>query len=471
MVFNSLTFFLFFAIVLGIHNTRLSWTVKKANLIVASYIFYAAWNPAFVILLWISTLVDWTAAGQMERHDNRWLKRFFLIVSLFVNLGLLGFFKYGNFLLDNIVSVLLIFDITFQPMRPDIVLPVGISFYTFQSMSYTIDVYRGRMKPWDSALDFSLYVTFFPQLVAGPIVRATAFLPQCIGARKASAEQMSYGLFLLLLGLFQKVVLADTLLAPIADTVFSNTGQTGTPDAWAGALAFTNQIFFDFAGYSTCAIGVAMCLGFTLPQNFKFPYGAVGFSDYWQRWHISLSSWLRDYLYIPLGGNRKGSIRTQANLMLTMLIGGLWHGASWQFVAWGGLHGFYLVLERGLKNGLGHLRIHRTWIGLLILSALTHLCVVLTYVFFRAHSFSDAFLLLGQMVSGTGIEMLTVQEYRTAIIMAVSVFGFHFFMRDRSLKTIVFKTPPVLLAGCMAVMLILLVLTPGDDRAFIYFQF
>lgn len=471
MVFNSLTFFVFFAIVLSIHHARIPWTWKKINLILASYLFYAAWNPPFVVLLWISTLVDWTAANQIARQKRRSVKRLFLILSLAVNLGLLGFFKYGNFLLDNFILLLSVMEITFQPMRPDIILPVGISFYTFQSMSYTIDVYRGKMKPWDSPVDFTLYVTFFPQLVAGPIVRAATFLPQCVEPRKPAADQMAWGAFLLLLGLFQKVVLADTLLAPTADQVFSNIQQSGAIDAWAGALAFSNQIFFDFAGYSTCAIGAALCLGFALPDNFRFPYGAAGFSDFWKRWHISLSSWLRDYLYIPLGGNRKGVLRKQINLLLTMLIGGLWHGASWRFVFWGGLHGFFLMVESLLKRFFGDWTFNRTWWGRILIAILTYLGVVLAWVFFRAQSLEDAFSLIGRMFSYSGVSFLSIEDWQTVFIMTAVVNGFHMAMQKRSLESIVFSTPVIFRAGLMVVMMILLLLTPGDDRAFIYFQF
>lgn len=471
MVFNSLTFFVFFAIVLLIHHTRISWRLKKLNLILASYLFYAAWNPPFVILLWISTIVDWTAAKYIARQKRKTMKQLLLVLSLSVNLGLLGFFKYGNFLFDNFIVALSFFDISFHPLRPDIVLPVGISFYTFQSMSYTIDVYRGKIKPWNSAIDFAMYVTFFPQLVAGPIVRATTFLPQCVTPRKATSDQMAWGGFLLLLGLFQKVVLADTLLAPTADKVFSNAGQAGSIDAWAGVLAFSNQIFFDFAGYSTCAIGTALCLGFVLPRNFKFPYGAVGFSDFWQRWHVSLSSWLRDYLYIPLGGNRKGAFRKQVNLFLTMLIGGLWHGASWRYVFWGGLHGIFLMIESGLKKGFGHLSVHKTYWGRLLLSIITYLGVILAYVFFRSQTFQEAFIMIGHMLSLTGASLLTAQEWQTAFIVTILVNGFHMMMQKRSLKEVVMGSPVFVRASLMAFMLIFIFLTPGDDRAFIYFQF
>jgi alginate O-acetyltransferase complex protein AlgI len=471
MVFNSLTFLLFFGLVLVFSRLRISWTRKKIGLVCFSYLFYAAWNPPFVILLWISTLIDWIAGNRIWASRGSFQRRFYLILSLAVNLGLLGFFKYGNFLLDNFIAGLGWFNIAYQPLRPDIVLPVGISFYTFQSMSYTIDIYRGRMKPWGSFIDFALYVTFFPQLVAGPIVRSENFLPQCITPKTGSARQILWGGGLLVTGLFEKVFLADTLLAPVSDAVFTKTGQAGCVDAWIGTLAFSAQIFFDFAGYSTCAIGAALCLGFVLPDNFRFPYGALGFSDFWQRWHISLSSWLRDYLYIPLGGNRKGDFRTYGNLMLTMLIGGLWHGASWRFVAWGGLHGAFLVMERFMKRKWGPvLSGNPVWMPF-ILALATYFLIVVTWVFFRAKNFSEAFVVLYQMFHFNASGILDQGGIATVAAVSVCLFGFHFFMRNRSYEDLVSGTPVGIRAFGLALMLIILSLTPGDDRAFIYLQF
>jgi alginate O-acetyltransferase complex protein AlgI len=234
------------------------------------------------------------------------------------------------------------------------VLPVGISFYTFQSIAYSLDIYLRRAEPTRSLLDFALFVTFFPHLVAGPIVRPTLLIPQFEQPRRASREQLIWGLWLMTFGLFEKVVLADGFLAPAADATYRSTRDLTLLDAWTGALAFSGQIFFDFAGYSLTAIGAACALGFTLNDNFHCPYAAMGFSDFWRRWHVSLSGWLRDYLYVPLGGNRRGRLRTYANLMITMLLGGLWHGASWTFVAWGALHGALLGVERWLCGDVGH---------------------------------------------------------------------------------------------------------------------
>ena len=333
MVFNSFTFIAFFAVMLILHNLPfLSWKTKKINLLLASYLFYAAWNPPFILLLWLSTVVDYFVGRALYTQENKYKKRLLLVLSLIGNLGMLCFFKYGNFLLDNFVILTHALGINFHPAKPNIILPAGISFYTFTTLCYTIDMYKRKSKPVRSFLDFALFVTFFPHLVAGPIVRPPQLVPQFEHPHKATRLQLQQGLFLLSLGLFMKVAMADTLLAGSANTVFGYARSLPGLDAWVGVLAFSGQIFFDFAGYSTCAIAVAMCLGFVLPENFRYPYAAIGFTDFWRRWRITLSSWLRDYLYIPLGGNRRGEFRTYFNLMMTMLLGGLWHGASWTFV-------------------------------------------------------------------------------------------------------------------------------------------
>jgi alginate O-acetyltransferase complex protein AlgI len=472
MVFNSLTFILFFLVVLLLHNLPLSWRVKKLNLLVASYLFYAAWNPPFIVLLWISTLVDWFAAGAMGRTDSHARRRALLILSLFANLGMLGFFKYGDFLLLNFRRLVALIGVDYSPPQMDIFLPIGISFYTFQSLSYTLDVYREKIRPWPSFLDFALFVTFFPQLVAGPIVRAVEFLPQCLTPKRANSQQLGWGATLLTIGLFEKVVLADGIMAPVVDQVYGAASKAGFLDAWIGTLAFGGQIFFDFAGYSTCAIGAGLCLGFVLPDNFRFPYAAVGFSDFWKRWHISLSSWLRDYLYISLGGNRLGPLRTQVNLMLTMLLGGLWHGAGWRFVAWGGLHGAYLIGERLTRNLWGAARWTRTLPGRIGLALLTYALVHVAWVFFRARSFGDAFTLLKTMLTGSA-GTLELETGAALIALGVTVLMLvgQWRLRDRSIEEVWREIPWWGRSLALAGLILCILLVPGEDRAFIYFQF
>jgi D-alanyl-lipoteichoic acid acyltransferase DltB (MBOAT superfamily) len=472
MVFNSITFLVFFAVVLGVYALPIPWRVKKLHLLLSSYLFYAAWNPPFVVLIWVSTLVDWLVAARMPRATSPFRRKVLLLASLGTNLGLLGFFKYGNFLLENFVTIAASLGVDYQPPRLDIFLPIGISFYTFQTLSYTIDVYRGAFRPWHSFLDFALFVTFFPQLVSGPILRASHFLPQCVEPKRMSGQKLGRGLSLLALGLFEKVVLADRLMAPVADAVYGAASRAGFVDAWLGTLAFSAQIFFDFAGYSTCAIGVGLCLGFDLPENFRFPYGAVGFSDFWRRWHVSLSSWLRDYLYIPLGGNRKGKARAGVNLLTTMLLGGLWHGAAWRFVIWGGLHGLYLAAERRLRERWGAARWVSTWYGRVALMLVTYGLVCVTWVFFRAPDIESALALTKIMFAGGPNDLVLgmPQAATVAVITVLLLFG-HWYFRDTTLEQAVGGAPwwvrGLMLGGILAALL----LVPGDNRAFIYFQF
>ena len=294
MLFNSLTFVAFFVVVVALHYAPLPWWLKKTNLLIASYLFYAAWNPPFVILLWISTFLDWWAAARIATASSPARRKAWMLVSVVVNLGLLAYFKYGGFVLENVAALMQATGTAYTPPVWDIVLPVGISFYTFQTMSYTLDVYLGRAKPTRSFLDFALFVTFFPQLVAGPIVRPTDLVPQFATPRVATAQQFGWGLMLMVLGLFEKIVLADGVFAPVSDKAFGSAELLHPLDAWIGTLAFSGQIFCDFAGYTTCAIGMSLVLGFALPDNFRYPYAAIGFSDFWRRWHISLSTWLRD---------------------------------------------------------------------------------------------------------------------------------------------------------------------------------
>lgn len=275
MIFNSYTFIVFFIIVMVLHNLPFTWKTKKINLLLASYIFYAAWNPVFILLLWLSTIIDFFVGKALYVQEDKRKKNILLVVSLIGNLCMLVFFKYGTFLLDNFVSLLNLLGANFHPAKPNIILPAGISFYTFTTLCYTIDMYRKESKPVSSLLDFSLFVTFFPHLVAGPIVRPPQLVPQFETPRKATTDQILQGLFLLSLGLFMKVVLADSMLALAANTVFDAGRPLASLDAWFGVLAFSGQIFFDFAGYSTCAIGVALCLGFVLPQNFMYPYALL----------------------------------------------------------------------------------------------------------------------------------------------------------------------------------------------------
>jgi alginate O-acetyltransferase complex protein AlgI len=471
MLFNSLGFVVFLVVVLALYYSRwLNWTGKKRMLLLASYVFYGLWNPPLVILLWISTVVDWTAGKKLAVLEDKRKRKMWLLLSMVVNLGFLSFFKYGNFLLENFTLLVNSLGVEYQARPMDIILPMGISFYTFQTMSYTIDMYYRRLEPARTFLDFALYVTFFPQLVAGPIVRAKELINQFYSPKSATANQFLWGMFLLTMGVFQKVVLADVLLSGSSDTVFGSDKILHSLDAWTGTLAFSGQIFFDFAGYSTCAIGIALMLGIHLPDNFRYPYAAIGFSDLWRRWHISLSSWLRDYLYIPLGGNRHGIVRMYIALMLTMLLGGLWHGAAWTFVAWGALHGIYLVVERMLKGKIG-IKIN-AWNGIL-LALLTYTCVNITWVFFRAKEFSTAKNMIGSMLflNDGGEKVLYNFEITKVLIVTTLLFICHWLMRNTSMKEVAQKTNGWALGVFWAVIFFLIVISQGSGEQFIYFQF
>lgn len=470
MPFNTYTFFIFFILVMIIHHSLPSWKTQKTNLLIVSYIFYAAWNPVFVFLLLFSTFCDWLIAHKIYSCSVKSTKKTYILMSLFLNLGLLGFFKYGGFLLD---SGRILFDyigVNFQPIALDIILPVGISFYTFQTLSYSLDVYRGKIKPGQSFLDYALYVSFFPQLVAGPIVRANDFLPQCETKRKANSDQIGWGLTLLTTGLFMKVILADSIFSPIVDQVYANPQSYGNFETWIAIFSFSGQIFCDFCGYSTCAIGIALCLGFVLPDNFRSPYAALGFRDFWQRWHISLSTWLRDYLYISLGGNRGSEIKTCINLLLTMLIGGLWHGASWLFVIWGGLHGLYLIIERQIIRLYAN---NISEITKVLLIVCTYIIVSITWVFFRAADMDNAILILNNLFGHSAPQShVFLQNGFFALFTSLGLLIWQICLRQTSLEGFYQAIHPTFRAVLISSQLISIYLfASGDNSAFIYFQF
>ena len=473
MTFNSLTFIAFFAIVALLHRLPFSWHTKKVNLLVASYVFYAAWNPPFILLLWASTFIDWKVAHWIDRTEDQARRKLVMLLSLVFNLGMLGYFKYGGFLLESFQSLAATVGIDYTPPEWNIVLPIGISFYTFVTMSYTLDVYLRRARPGKSFLDFALFVTYFPHLVAGPILRPTDLLPQFERESRPTRQQLRWGLMLMTLGLFNKIVIADGLLAPVVDKVYGAKDALPMLDAWLGTLAFSGQIFCDFAGYTTTAIGASLVLGISLIDNFRYPYASIGFSDFWRRWHISLSTWLRDYLYVPLGGNRKGPGRTYVNLLLTMLLGGLWHGAAWTYVVWGGLHGLFLVSERLMKQAWGEFALWKSWPGRLMLGVLTYALVNITWVFFRAHDFPNAWRVLGAMLGlgEDGKPVLTTWLIVSAVVPLTAMLAIHAYMRERDLHVEVARQPVALVGFVLGAMLFLIAATQGGSSAFIYFQF
>src|SRR6266702_1317534 len=473
MLFNSITFVVFFVIVVAAYWSIHSWNARKNLLVIASYIFYGAWNPPFAALLFSTTAMDFWLGRRIAKAKGQRSRRAWLVASVCMNLSMLGFFKYGNFLLRNFQWLLARIGIVYHAPHLDILLPVGISFYTFHSLSYTLDIYRGVLKPTKSLRDFVLAVSFFPQLVAGPIVRAGDFLPQLVRPSTLRAGQFFWGLLLMTLGLFEKIVLADTMLSGSADRIFGYAGPLIALDSWLGVMAFAGQIFFDFAGYSTCAIGAALCLGFHLKDNFRFPYAAIGFSDFWRRWHISLSTFLRDYLYIPLGGNQVRPVRAATNLVIVMFLGGLWHGAAWTFVVWGLLHGSYLVVERVCRVLFEHKAWANTVPTRVLAGFATYAAVCIAWVFFRASDFTVASRMLrgmfGQHPHGDAI--LSTRELLQIGSVTAGVIAMHWAMRDNTFETAVMRLPPWTIAAIGSAMICAIIITQGSSNAFIYFQF
>ncbi len=393
MLFNTLQFVVFFfAVLTAFYSSPVRW--RRVLLLIASYYFYMCWNPKFILLLLTLTTIDYWAALWIEASSGA-RRKTALVISLAANLGFLGFFKYYNFLASN-TALLLGRPASAFFMR--IILPLGISFHTFQSMSYVIDVYRGQQNAVRSPLDYALYLSFFPQLVAGPIVRARVFFADLYAWVPPSALEIQQGMFSVLFGMIKKIVFADQF-ALVADSYFGNVhAHPGMFQAWTGTAAFAMQIFFDFSGYTDIAIGCALLLGFHFPANFRRPYLASSITEFWRKWHISLSQWLRDYLYIPLGGNQHGKLRTYRNLLITMLLGGLWHGANWNFMIWGGYHGALLSLERiaGIKSSADRPA------GILKLPGicLTFALVCVGWVFFRAANLADSLFVIREMCLG-----------------------------------------------------------------------
>lgn len=398
MLFNSFGFWLFYAAVFLLYF-RLRRRGQNLLLLIASYYFYGCWDWRFLGLIALSTIIDYTLALGIDCTTIPGRRRGLLALSVAANLGILGFFKYYGFFATEMDRLFTSIGIPAMLPTFSVILPVGISFYTFQTMSYTIDVYRRDVRATRSLLDFAVYVSFFPQLVAGPIERAVTFLPQVTSDRVPTPRQFRQGVFLIISGMFRKVVIADNM-APIADAVFSTSAaQLSGLEVLLGVYAFAFQIYGDFSGYSAMARGVANLLGFDLMTNFRMPYFAVSPSDFWRRWHISLSEWLRDYLYIPLGGNRHGTLQTYRNLMITMLLGGLWHGANWTFLAWGALHGALLCVFRAIssqqsavrgKNVAGKLESSTFHFSRLLQIILMFHLVCLTWLLFRAESLEQA---------------------------------------------------------------------------------
>lgn len=468
LLFNS-TFFLFFFIVVLLVYPFVADRSKLRVwfLLLVSLYFYYKTSGLFVILLIVTALINYLIGSAIYKTDKRGSKRAWLTLSIIWNLGTLGYYKYTNFIIDTINQI----SGSSLPFM-DIFLPVGISFFTFQTWSYTLDIFYGKIEPTESFRDFAFFVSFFPQLVAGPIVRAGYFIPQIHKKVSLDKDTVARALILIFAGLIKKGVIADYLSINFVDRVFGSPALFSGVENLIAVYAYALQIYCDFSGYSDIAIGIAALLGFDLPINFNRPYKAANITDFWRRWHISLSTWLRDYIYIPLGGNRKGKTRQGLNLLATMLLGGLWHGASWNFVFWGGLHGIALLLDKiWLSFKIANNRIVKVFTTIF-----TFHFVAFSWIFFRSRSFADSWLMIQRIFGSFNISILGQWLAQYQIIAFLIVLGYLMHWTPQSWKDgmqkAIGKAPIVLQSLMLALIIWLLFQTSSADvQPFIYFQF
>ncbi|MEO1525547.1 MAG: MBOAT family protein [Planctomycetota bacterium] len=463
MNFNSLEYGIFLFVVVALYwAITQSSVARRMLLLVASYIFYMSWSSYYAGLILFSTLVDFQLGKWMAKSESNSHRKVLLLISLVTNLGLLFVFKYFNFFVETGEQVVSFFGSTVEITRSRLLLPVGISFYTFQTLSYTIDLYRRKLDAETSFLNFAVFVSFFPQLVAGPIVRAVDFLPQMSKRPRITPTRFHAGLLRIMQGLIKKVVFADLLAALLVDDVFANPQDFGTADHLLAMYGYAFQIYNDFSGYSDIAIGSAMLLGFQLPENFDRPYIAKDVREFWSRWHMTLSTWLRDYLYIPLGGNRHGERRTTVNLMLTMVLGGLWHGASMNFVLWGVYHGLLLVLA------------HRFWQVIKNSTVRMLVCfhlVLFGWLLFRIESIEDIGHFASALVYGEWLPVRASLLFLGVLFVASIE---HWIQPERLAQirtTLAAKTPSPVLGFAYAMTILVLVGATVEAPSFLYFQF
>lgn len=471
MLFNSLSFLLFFPVVCAVYFLLRDNRWRIPFLLLASYYFYMNWKPVYAVLIMASTVVTYLCGLLVDGEGgNRKRKKLFLVLNIVINLGILSLFKYHNFLNDSVFFILDLCGMRWPVPNLDLLLPVGISFYTFQAVGYSVDVYRGTIRAERNFLTYALFVSFFPQLVAGPIERARNLLPQFHAEHSFSYDNAAEGLKQMLWGYFMKLCVAD-VLAEYVDAVFDNIGQHNGASVLLAAVFFSFQIYCDFGGYSNIAIGAARVMGFRLMENFHRPYLSPDIRVFWKRWHISLSSWFMDYVYIPLGGNRVGPVRHKFNLLVTFIVSGLWHGANWTFVLWGALHGFYQVLNSLLRRwipGGGDMRM----CGRVLRTLFCYLLVVLAWVFFRANTVDDAFAAFAAIISQWGMPFVDTSTFVVgfvglAVLVAKDVKD-ELGWRVGALHS---RHSFVRFATIIAMICYILVFGSLDGGQFIYFQF
>ena len=471
MLFNSIEFLLFLPLVFVLYWFVFNKNIKHQNLLIllSSYIFYGWWDYRFLSLIFLSTIVDYFIGLGISNQASLKNKRILLWCSVLFNLGVLGFFKYYNFFIESWIDLFssIGYDIK-STWTLNIILPVGISFYTFQTMSYTIDIFKGKLNPTKDFVSFAAFVSFFPQLVAGPIERATNLLPQILNKRKFKYEQGVQGLKLIFWGLFKKVVVADTL-APIVNDIFENYQDFGGATLWLGAIYFSFQIYCDFSGYSDIAIGTSKLFGFELMSNFKFPYFSRNIGEFWRRWHISLSTWFRDYLYIPLGGSKKGKWISLRNIFIIFLVSGFWHGANWTFIVWGLFHSILFIPSFVFKT-------NRKYVSSVIAEnsfmpspkefiqvGTTFILVTIGWVFFRSETIGDSFNYIINMTQNFQIPKINFAKYLVFIL--VLLIADWYFRKDERLEK---GEINIIFFGIVAVYLVSKIIMSANTK-FIYF--
>lgn len=482
MLFNSIDFAIFLPIVFILYWFLTSKSLKLQNFLIfaASYLFYGWWDWRFLLLIFFSTVIDYSVAHKIFREQNQAKRKILLWISLSVNLGFLGFFKYYNFFLDNFITAFSFFGTEINSNSLNIILPVGISFYTFQTLSYTIDVYKRKLKPSKDFIAFSAFVAFFPQLVAGPIERATHLLPQFYKKRKFSYGKAVDGMRQILWGLFKKVVIADNC-AEYANLIFNNSTDYSGSTLVMGALFFTFQIYCDFSGYSDIAIGTSRLFGFDLMRNFNFPYFSRDIAEFWRRWHISLSTWFRDYLYIPLGGSRGGTIMKVRNTFIIFIISGFWHGANWTFIVWGTLNAIYflpLLLTNNNRNNLGTIALDSYLPSLKEFSSiiLTFSLTVFAWIFFRANDIGHAIGYISEIFSRSLFTIPNFAGINKALIIVILV-GLFILIEWRgrngqyAIEHLGKQTKTVYRYIIYFLIFLAIIVYSGNDQTFIYFQF
>jgi len=458
MLFHSWVFLLFFLLFYPVFLLTKGTRFKEPWLLFCSYVFYGWWNPLYLVLIVWSTTVDFSMVTLMGRTQKR---KLWLALSVINNLALLGFFKYGAFVAENLNHLFSSLGLAYSLPDPGVLLPVGISFYVFQSLSYTIDFYRGKIEKERSFIRYATFVSLFPQLVAGPVERAGNLLPQLRSKLTVSLKDVSDGLSLFLVGFFKKVALAD-YLALYVDRAYDVPEQFGGTALLFATFAFGWQIYFDFSGYTDMARGIGRMIGIRLMLNFNNPYLAKGLGDFWNRWHISLSSWFKDYVYIPMGGNRHGEVATYRNMALTMLISGLWHGAAWTFVIWGGLHAFGRFATRELERTA----FYRTRVPGLVKQLLVFAFVTFAWIFFRAASLDDALLIVTRIFS----DGWTDPEFPLLMLFLILAVWLYQFTMESRFKSVL-QAAPVRIGLALGMILYLTLFASGSTHPFIYFQF